>query len=80
MATPLVLGLPNQRLLPALPDFCKLFSELESEPIVAKHEDNTILISPLGNFKVTYLPSLATRVAKILLLANSPFPGVNSIL
>src|SRR5690606_11537056 len=47
MAAPRTVGLmPRQRLAPALPSFSRLCSSLPTPPMVARHSDGTLRISP----------------------------------
>src|SRR5690606_8892296 len=77
-----VLGLlPNHLLLPALPETVSWWSELETDPIIAKHSVRIILDSPEGSFTIAYLPSLDVNCAEepALLAITAPCPGLSSI-
>src|SRR5512146_2243932 len=59
MATPLVRGLlPSQRLLPALPEDSRLWSGLDTLPMVALQDCRIILVSPEGILRMANFPSL----------------------
>ena len=81
IATPLTRGRrPFQRLRPALPIVTFWCSELPTTPMVARHRDLTIRISPLGIFKVAWTGSIAIRrIPTPAARANfAPHPGSNS--
>src|SRR5947209_20332624 len=83
MEVPRLCGLrPIQRLRPALPRLMFMCSALPTEPMVARHSDDTRRTSPDGRVIWAHLASRAVIVTDVPALRHScpPWPGCSSTL